>query len=199
MTQRIEYFLKRWLKELNTFCKDDSKNWIFFEKMTQRIEYFLKRWLKELNTFWKDDSKNWILFWKYDSKNWTIFEKKKTHKNWNLLFIMTQRNWTHFFSVTQRIFFILKMSDSKNKFDFFLKKNIKELNFSTWLEELNFFSSIWLKELIFDNDSKNCFFNMTQRIEPFLHDSTNWTFFRTVWIKGVNLLLEICLKELNFL
>ena len=87
MTQRIELFLKIlliWLKDLNSFCYYDSKNWIqkkkrlkeliLKEKRLKRIELFLF-WLrlKEWNSFliWLKE----LTYFQYDSKYW-IFQTK---------------------------------------------------------------------------------------------------------------------------
>ena len=63
MTQWIEPFLKKWLKQLNFLSeKYDSKDWFFYQKLTQIIKLFLENitqrlvslfsmWLGELNPF----------------------------------------------------------------------------------------------------------------------------------------------------
>ena len=167
MTHRIEPLCKNhfsiWLKVLNS--SNNSKNWTFFLNITQRIkpfffEYDAKNWTlfwiwrNELNSLWtwlerieplfEYDSKNWISFWVW-LKNIELFFLNTTQwiepifwmwlTNWNFgwkncqkiqnVFYMTRRMGPAFFNMTQRI----------EPFSICLK----DLIYSVWLQELNFF------------------------------------------------------------
>ena len=170
MTQRTKLFLKVWLKELNSFWKDDSKNWTLFGSMSQKIELFLEVCLKELNSFWK-----------YASK---IFSEK----------IVTQRIET-FFSMTLELNFFQQTTQST---DFFQKYDSQNCNFclrnydsknwtflKIWLTDLNFFlldSKNWTF-FYWTQRIEHFFFDLTQKIEPFLflskYNSENWICFYT--------------------
>ena len=178
MTLRIE----------RLFWKDDSKNWILFEKMTQRIEYFLKRWLKELNTFLKI----WLKELNSFLKIWLIFEKKKRlieietfFSTWlkeiEPIFLVWLKEYVYFRKyLTQRI-------------NWSFLKNIKELNFflntsqrivlffPIWFKELNAFL-VWFEEFFtfskyMSRINGSFLENMTQRIEPFLSMTQRIDFF----------------------
>ena len=181
MTQRIELFLKRWLKEF------------FLEVCLKEFNFFLIR-LKELIFFSNIDSKfRSFFFCGHDSKNWTIlwtwlkdFSKKKCDS----------KNRT-FFSMTLDLTFFLKKK----------KKRLKILIFSKiWLTELQlfFFFEIMTQRIeFFEYDSKNWTFffsKTTHRIEPFFffeYDSQNWTLFLWMWPKNWTLISWIRRKELN--
>ena len=213
MTQRIEFFLGFFTCLL---FKNDAENWTLFSLNVT--------WRKELNPFFFEcDVKNWNFFLEYDAKNWTLFLFEAKKRTFISLIWMTPRivfsnkkysmNWT-FWNMTQRIEHLNHVS----------KRRLREWNylkfFLKWLIELNLFFwtfSRWLKEL-------KSFFNMTQRIEPFvflktsqrieyffqkmlkelnlsfiwttfLHDSMNWTFFNlTRRVES----FQIWLKELDF-
>ena len=183
MTQRMELFFKKWLKELIFFWNmthtiEPLVMNLFFN-MTQRIELFcfldliFTVWLREFN-FWKKKKKTYwrkelnLTSWvwrkelnplqKYDSKNRTFFSKEKDSKNWTF--------W------------------------------------EKWLKELNLFFSNTTQRIEF-------FFNTTHRIEPFLlvYDAKNWTLFLELHAQNWTLFFEydaqnwtvfwIGLKELN--
>ena len=126
------------------------------------MKSFFLKCLKEFNlffiwTFFDMTQRTYLLFFlkidffeKYDSQNWTYF-------------CLNTTQWIDpiFLNVTQLKFWL---------------KNVKKLNFFwlkielffTWLEELNLFFSIWLKELFSNLDSKNWTFHyLTQRVELF--------------------------------
>ena len=229
ITQRIEPFFSIRRKELNLFSKYDSKNWPFFLnmiqrkepflKMTQRIELFFLMWLKELNLFlnmiqgieflsdiYDSKSKNRTsFFFQYDSKNRTLFF---------CMWFMFSNDLKNFFfvKISQRIDFSY---DSKNgtwrrdlKF-MFLEFDSKNWTFFMTRRLEVFFQKLWRKDFFLKN--------MTQRIDPFLYDSKNWTLFCMtqriepffVWLKELNpflydaknwtLLLWIWRRELNLL
>ena len=181
----MNYFWKIWFAELNPSFQHDltllfnmtHRNWNLLFKMTQRNWTHFLVWLKEYFSFQKlSDSKNKLIFF--------FFENIKELNLFNLFFQHDSKNWT-FFNMTRRIEHFWMRLEELNTFEC----DSKELNFFFQYDSKNWFLTM-IQRIVF--------FNMTQRIEPFLHDSKNWTFFRTVWIKGLNLLLEICLKELNF-
>ena len=147
--------------------------------MTQRIELFLEVCLKELNSFWKYASKNWTLLWTWLKD---FFGKNCDSKNRN------------FFSMTLELNFFQQTTQST---DFFQKYDSQNCNFclrnydsKNWT-----FLKIWLTDLnFFLLDSKNWtffswtqriehFFDLTQKIEPFLflskYNSENWICFYT--------------------
>ena len=203
LTQTTEPFFHKWLEDLNFLLQIC---------LIEILKMKKKRWLEEL-IFWKYQSKyrNFILmtqriefffltnmthgtepFFPCDSRNWTLLSNM-THSNWILLF----------FDMTQRIEPFLEYDSKSCKI--FMSFWLKELNlFWIWLENLNFFSWMWLTELNFlwlkelsffqydkdfvEYDSKNrtfvwicpielnLFWNFTQWIEHFAQkDSKNWT------------------------
>ena len=153
------YFFQIWFKELFLLQKNLKELNVFFLK-----KIFLKEliflWLKGLIFFktqrieplFDFDSKNWTFF-EYDWKNWTSFWV--WFKELNLCFEYDSTNRSHFLNVTQKI-------------KFFVQK-VKKLNFFENSKLIFLMMPKWLKEL-------DPFF-MTQRIEPFLCDSKNWTLF----------------------
>ena len=140
------------------------------ENMTQRIEPF----------FLSKKTKKWInelnLFWVW-RKEQNPFSKM-TH------IIEPLFLWT-FFDMTHRIELIFQY-DSKNFF------HMTRIDFWQWFKEFNVWKRILTQRL------EPFFLNMTQIIEPFLHDSKNWTFFRTVWIKDLNFVFSTWLKSWIF-
>ena len=138
MTQRMELFFKKWLKELIFFWNmTHTIEPLFmnlFFNMTQRIELFcfldliFTVWLREFN-FWRKkhiDAKNWTLLLEYDAKNWTLFECDS--KNWTSFFSnMTQRIEPFFEQDSQNWFFVENMTHRIKPF------------FSTWLKNWTFF------------------------------------------------------------
>ena len=202
MTQRIERFLKIWLKELNTFWKHDSKNSTSFMNLTlfptclkelnfcflknQRIDFFnmtqrtdFSQRLKEF-IVWKKKKRCWrkeLNPYLYNSKIWTLFQKWRKES----IFLSNNQKKTlrielSLFNMTLRVEQLFNVS-----------LRIEPL-FNLAQKELDFFK----------NDSKNWTL-LTQRIELFLclkkkrtwlkelnflylHYSKHWTFFFT-WLK----------------
>ena len=179
----------------------DSEDSTFFSDMTQSIELFL------YDALWIE-----LFFKKYDL----------THRI-EPLFMNLFSRWLKelkSFFLTQRIEPFL-FSNVTQRIELFFSKCLKEFNLSfiwtifTWLKELNFFFSIWIKEFflmsqrvepVFEYDSKNRpFFQMEydsknwtfqkkgQRIELFECDSKNWTFY-WVWFRELNLFLSMTQK-----
>ena len=165
MTQRIRFFLTQR---------------IFFFNMTQRIE-FLNYDSKELNLFFllKYDSKELSFFLKYDSKRIESFFPE----------ICLKRIEPFCFEYDSRKLNLSVLNMIQENWFFLFWIWFKELNFLKWLKELYFFQYDsknwkWLKGLnlfCFNMTQRSVyiFFNMTQRIEPFLeNDSKNSTFFQ---------------------
>ena len=126
-----------------------QRTYLLFFNVTQRIE-----------SCFKYDSKNWISFWVWLKKSNSVF------------FENDSMNRSHFFECDS----IEILVERVKKLNFFYLKI--EL-FFTWLEELKFFFSIWLKEL-------NPVLNMIQRIvfefrlkelTILIFDSKSWAFF----------------------
>ena len=176
MTPRIEllkFHSKNWTFLFNMthriepiFQMFDSKNWTLFAKifkelnlflsMTQRIEWIFPTWLKKLGMVHMEHLRaclkelNFFFEIKHDTKNWTCCEIKIDRENWTFL----------------------------NQIFVFLQKNHRFEPFSTWLNELNWISKIWLKDLdpkrfvwlqqpnFFMTQGIEHFLNMMQRIEP---------------------------------
>ena len=215
----------RWLTELN-----------FSKNMIHWIESFFSTWLTVLKpSFWTCLKElNHFSFKKYKSKNWTHFKIWLKELNpffhiaqWNGFFFLNilkelnlfwiWYNYLNLFSIWFKEFNIFRKCNSENLFCFW-----KLLNFSLnidskksffifwkWVEELNLFFWILLKELnifsislnFFQHESKNWFFfflNMTHRID----------FFFWIWLTELNLFLNMTqrielflfwvqLKELN--
>ena len=178
MTQRIELFLKMWLKELR-----------FFFIMTQRID------------FCRHESQNWTLFLRLTEFNLSL---NMTHRI-ELSFQYDSQTWTFFFNMTHRLELFLFQYDSQNwTFSFsiwpteLMPHFEYEFNpFSMCLKEFNLFS--WLKEF-------NLLFHMTQRIEPFFqkYDLQELNLLRNmtqrigrflVWLKELNFFFWIRLKK----
>ena len=199
MTQRMELFFKKWLKELIFFLKHDSynwtsfyeplfqydsKNWTFlflrfdFYSMTQRIQFLKKKKKKHL------DAKNWTLLLEYDAKNWTLFECDS--KNWTSFFLIWLKELNPFLNKTHRIDFLLKIWLTESNPSFQHDSKI-ELSFRNMSQRIEY-------------DSKNCFFWKTWH-------SKTWTFSNltqglnifSIWLKNWTLFLfqEIWLKEWN--
>ena len=80
VTQRIELFLKRCLKEF--FLEVCLKEFNSFSYTTERIVF--SNMTLRIELVFECDSKNWTCFFEYDSKNWTFFLFNS--KNWTLLF-----------------------------------------------------------------------------------------------------------------
>ena len=168
------------LTELDPFLEYDAENWnfswvflhvYFFSQMMQRIEpFFLWIWRKELNPF----------FFECDVKNLIFFLNMTQRIEPFLLFDAKKRTFISLIWMTPRIVFFKEKIpnelnflkyDSKNwTFEPCVKKQKDSENgthlkyFLKWLIDLNPFFwtfSRWLKEL-------KSFFNMTQRIEPFV-------------------------------
>ena len=152
---------------MNSFPKNDSKNWTFFlvwfkelnlvsKKETQGIEFFLfKKWLIELNLFL------WTSF-QYDSR-WSLFSFWLKELNLSFIwatFLHDSKNWIFpiwlkdFFKLTQRV----------------------EPTFVPWLKEMTLF---------LQNDAQNwtLILNLTERMESFFfeYDAKNWILF--LWIR----------------
>ena len=222
-----------WLKELSLFFPNVTHR-IEPLFMTQRIEPFFfeddsKIRLKELNLFsiWLD-SKNRTLFFfnttqkfelqKKNSKNWTFWTwlKELILREYDL------QNWTLCWTWLKELNLLLFKEIWLKELNTFFQKWLKELN-SSWYDSKNWtLFSIRLEEL------NLFFFNMTQRIDPFVleydaenwtffleHDAENWTFFSWIWLKELNFFYDcklfeekmsqriepfsVWLKELNFL
>ena len=210
MTQRIERFLKIWLKELNAL-----KIWL---KELNALKMWLKElntlkiWLKELTTFLKIVLKELNpfenighrieLFWKYDSQNWTRLSNMTDFffSTWLIEIEPFFSTWLKeiepICSVTWRIFFFFKIYDS-NKWIIFGKHDSKnwtlfEYDSQNWF----FFFEKWPIELNLFNEP---FFNMTQRIEllQWLKDFNFWKkltqrieLFSWIWRKEVDLFFD---------
>ena len=174
LTQRIEFFFffSEWLKD---FVEYDSKNrtflWIWlkvlslFFNMTQGIESSFSEWLEDLN-----------LILQMSQRIKPFLKKKKMTRRIDLLKnISNYRN----FLMTQRIELLLKKTVTHRTEPFFHMIHRIEPFFSTWLKELNLFFLTCLINFFFCKKFKelNLLLSMTQRIEPFEHDSKNWTFF----------------------
>ena len=187
---------------MNSFPKNDSKNWTFLnmnqwnepsltwleernffqkkKKMTQRIEISWA-WLKEL-IFFECDSKNWIFEFLSKKKKPTqrieLFSKIR-YKELNFFSIWLK----DFFNMTRRIepFFLTWLKDC------FLSKKTQRIWLFLRLTDLNLLKIFFRK-----NDSKNwsLFFTTTLKMEFFW--STNTTH-RTDFF-----FFSIRLKELNF-
>ena len=187
ITQRIELFSRRWLKELNPSYKTQRLEIFFY--MTQRLQPFehdSMNWASSLH-----DSKNWTFFWEFDSMDWTLCSKGLKELD------------------TKRLF------DSNNQTFLFLTWGIGPFFFSCWLKELNFFSKIslknywpfltWLTELnsVLEHDSPNWTFfflkNMTHRNWTLLFNMSQrkwlhfWSwlkeyFFLNIWLKRTMIL-----------
>ena len=172
MTQGIEHLMSWiWRKDLNRLIFEYTQRIELFLHRTQRIEIIFVR-LKELNLFiWL---KEWNFFWIWLIDLNFFLQKKKT---------MTQRNELFFFRYHSKNWTLKKQSyDSKN-WTFFCF-TLRTWIFSVRLTELNLFSLNMTKEL------DSYFFNMTQRIGPFVqiwrkesdllfkYDSKKWTFFK---------------------
>ena len=148
-----------------------------------------------MNLFWHD-SKNLSSFFENNSKNWLL--SKIWFKELNLFSNVTQRiescfkydskNWISFWVWLRKIelFFFFFEYDSMNRSHFFecdsieiLVERVKKLNFFFFYSKLNFSS----------------------------HDSKNWIFFFSIWLKELNpvlnmiqrIVFEFRLKELNIL
>ena len=137
----------------------------------------LRVWVKELNFFWNN--------------TW----HKELNFLWNEIW---PKELNFLFYITQRIEHIKEFFRYDLFFFFFEEIQRIEPFFLILRKELNPFSRIWLKEV---NSSyktqrlENFFFNMTQRLQPFehdsmnwasfLHDSKNWTF-SGIWLNGLN-------------
>ena len=148
-------------------------------------------WLKELNLFSTVTQTLEPLF-EYDSKNWTFVRYFRLKvKESNLLF---------FFNTTQRIehlFFCMWLMfsyDLKNWFfiwlkEWYLTQRVEIYVFQNLIQRIGLFFVTRRLEFFFQKLWRKDFFlkNMTERIEPFLYDSKNWTFF-----------FLICRKELSF-
>ena len=208
----LNYFFT-WLNELNFFSQFDSKFFLiwlkeldFFLNMTRRIEPFFEHDSKELNLslflIWLEDLN---LFFEYDSKNWFFVRNLRLKvKESNLLFFNTTQRIEHLFlHVThvliwfQELIFFLVKNFSKNIFfiwlkEWYLTQRLEIYLFQIWFKELDFFflmtrrleaffffQKLWRKEFFWKN--------MTQRIEPFLSDSKNWTLLLWIWRRELNL------------
>ena len=177
MSQRFQPFFQI-RKELNPFSFNTTQRIQPFSlNMTQRLEPFFLFAAKNWN-FFLFASNNWAFFFKnfIDSKNWTSLP-------YELLFSWLELNSFFFLiNTTQRVEFFTK-NDSKCWTPFWIW--LKELNlFCIGLKELNFFSTIWLKELSQSNIEK--FFFENNPIPK--NDSKNWTLFCLFqqWLKELN-------------
>ena len=172
MTQRIEpFFLKVWPSTIEPFEKYDSKDWTLLFNMTQRIEPSFHKWLEDLN---------FLLQICLIESNFFLKKKKKRWLQ-ELIFWKYQSKYRNFILMTQRIelFFLKNMTHGTEPF-FHVTHGIEPF-FPTWLIVIESF-----------------FFDMTQRIEPFLeYDSKSWKFFMNFWLKELNL-FWIWLENLNF-
>ena len=220
------FFFSIWLDELNPLCwiclneLNPFVDWLrelnpvfFFFNMTQRLDPLQKYDFQELNLL-----KIWIKglnFWKCDSKHWTLFFNRVNESN--PLFQHESKN-----------FFFLNMTHKTQRIETSFNKWLEELNFSwrkTWPTELNHFFMWPRNRTLLSNMSHRNWtflFFMTQRIEPFFLNMTrrmnlfswiwrkDWSFSLKFWqnqriepsfqkwLKELNFLLELCLKELNF-
>ena len=140
MTQRIELFLKIWLKEFFFFLKLWLKELNSFSGVTQRIELF----------FWCD-SKNWTSFL-YDSKNWTFFLNvtQIIEPFWNV----TPRIEPFFLNVTQRVELFFNVTPRIELF-FLKNETLRNEPFPIWLKDWIFFNMTQELNLLFLYDSMN--------------------------------------------
>ena len=197
MTQKIELFFLKHNSQKWTIFQYDSRNWTLLSNMTHRNWTLLSNmtltniWLKDLDFFFmmtqrfslirlresnlkKNHPENRTfsgnmfkeLFCQYDSQNWTYC--KTLLKEWNI-WEYDSKNWTYD-----------SKYDSKNWTIF--------SNMTQMTQRIEHFLWIRWKEL-------NPFSKKSQRIEPFFHDSQNWTFF-SVWLKELNF-FSVWLKEWN--
>ena len=198
MTQRIEFFLWIWRKELNPFSGKmtqrielspyatqrivfffsfASKNWAFFLNLTQRIELFFEFDSKGLNLFIEYDSKNWTFlsltqryFFEYDSKNLTFFEFDS--KGLNLFHWIWRIELNLILSMIYRIESLFLSMTQRTEL-FFEYDSMNRTHFLNVTQKLKFLVGKKSKILnFFFLKTQNWFFQMTRRIEPAFFNMT---------------------------
>ena len=206
MTQRVGFFFWISLEELNIFFYHDSKelNLSLFLNFTQRLE-----------PSFEYDSQKWaFFFFEHDSKKWTFlhitqriepFFLRGRRKELNFFLNLTQRidakNWTSFLNMIQRIEFLSDIYDSKSKNRTFFFLQYDSTNRTLFLHVIHVFK--WFKEFFFKKFLKELIFHMTQRMVP---DAKTWNlcFWNLIqrigpflWLKELNPFF-VWRKELNF-
>ena len=212
------YFTNDMTRRINwSFCENMTQRifsrkmtlWIEpFQKLTPRIElFFLKKKIKELNPFlffsmWLKDF-NFLQTLRMEP-----FSKNMTHsKNSTFLNLFIWLKELDLCYMSQRIeLFAMCLKELSR-----VSKWLKELKnpflnmtqrielLSMWLKELNMTQIIELflnmsqKNLTFLGDSKNWIFSITwlRELNPFQHDSQNWTFLFHVTYRNWTLLLNM--------
>ena len=189
-------FLFSWLKYLNLFHMTQRISTFFFSNFRLKELKFFWVWLNELNVLkiWLTELNLHFLSWLKELNSFCIWLKElnlflNDSKNWTFLFSL--KNWTlSYLNLAQRLEFFFEY-DSKNwifltqRMNFFGKNSqrIEHLLDITQRIELFFFQNMTQRTepscfAQFDPEMFLLFF-MTQILEPFSHDSKNWTFFFT--------------------